>query len=585
MPDQKDQKKKVHINIQKLLQKRQFLIPALLVLVIIVCGIILVVQRYTPTKKRMSLSDYFTQSASDEVSVILNGAYMDPADTDEKKPLAVKRDDCIYLDLSFVREHLDDGYVWDGGEGILRYATDTQLITASLDSPSYQVDRDTAEADAPVVCTDDAGNVLLLADWLRNYTDFTSYTEEDPARIVIETAGWKHTTAALRRNTAVRRFGGVKSRILEDGEKGEDVIILDNYGKWLKVLTGRGVIGCVRSNAVKDRKDTSTAASLPARNYEHIKYDGKIVLAWQQVTSRQSNYRLAQNLANTSGVNVVCPTWYGLSDSAGNITDISDSGYVSSCHAAGIRVWALASNFMFGTVDTTTVLNSTSKRDNLVNSLVAAAISDNVDGINVDFEMVSADAADGYIQFIRELSLKCGKNDLVLSVDDYPPLASNQYYRRDIQADYADYVIVMGYDEHYAGSAEAGSVASIGFVKNAVQNTLEQVPADQLILGMPFYTRVWTTADGAVSSVAYGMNDAADYIASHGIQMTWNDEAGQNYGEYTDGTALCQIWNEDAQSLALKLAVVNDNGLAGGAFWKLGFEPASVWNLIDQYLK
>ena len=226
-----------------------------------------------------------------------------------------------------------------------------------------------------------------------------------------------------------------------------------------------------------------------------------------------------------------------------------------------------------------------------------------MDGINVDFESVDPVVGDAYIQFIRELSLKCANNGIVLSVDNYSPTAYTAFYNRAEQAVFADYVILMAYDEHYASSEEAGSVASIGFVSEGVANTLQEVPANQLILGMPFYTRVWSetpiSEDGAaldteqtadsytlyeLDCYSTSMKEVQNLINANGAIPVWSDECGQYYVEYINGGVTYKIWVEDATSLEEKLKVMQTNQLAGGAFWKLGLENSIVWDTIIKYI-
>jgi len=286
-----------------------------------------------------------------------------------------------------------------------------------------------------------------------------------------------------------------------------------------------------------------------------------------------------------TGLNVISPTWFSLSDNLGNIKSLASSDYVTYCHQNNIQVWGLVSNLENKNVDTTTVLNTTSYRDSLVNNLITQAISYDLDGINVDMEALSVSAKDGYIEFIKELSIKCEKNDIILSVDNYVPSASTAFYNRSVQADYADYIAVMAYDEHYVGGDEAGSVASIGFVEKGVADTLEEVPADQIILGMPFYARVWAQSDSGLTSSAYGMEDMQSFLNRNQATSTWSEEAGQYYAEFTEGDTTYMAWIEDATSLSKKLDVMKENKLAGASFWKLGFETKDTWQTIKTYFK
>jgi spore germination protein YaaH len=312
-------------------------------------------------------------------------------------------------------------------------------------------------------------------------------------------------------------------------------------------------------------------------------------MAWHQVTTPSANSNIASVLASTKGVNVISPTWFYLNDDSGDIASLASTEYVTYCHSQGVEVWALVSNLENKDVDTTKVLTHTTSRQNLVNQIVAKAIQFDLDGINLDFESLErSDVGDAYIEFVRELSIKCSNNGIVLSVDNYVPTEYTSFYNRAEQARFADYVIMMGYDEHYAGS-EVGSVSSLSWVSQGIADTLKEVPADQLILGNPFYTRVWatTTADDGsekVTSQIYGMRAASDLLSANGCTKTWQSESGQNYAEFKDGNTLYQVWLEDSESLEGRLKEMQENQLAGASFWKLGFETSDMWDTIIKYM-
>ena len=417
-------------------------------------------------------------------------------------------------------------------------------------------------------------------------------------------------TAADCRVTAELRYqGGIKSPILADLAKGTVLTVLEPDETWTKVMTEDGIIGYVKTKALGSTSTATRTSDYTAEEFSHIKKDFSINLGWHQVTNSSANANIANVLSNTKGLNVISPTWFYLKDTNGGIGSLASSDYVNYCHQNNIEVWALVSNFGakdqgLESPDTTQVLTYSSRRESLINNLISAAIQYKLDGINVDFESLDPSIGDSYIQFIRELSLKCANNGIVLSVDNYPPTAYTAFYNRSEQAVFADYVILMGYDEHYAGSEEAGSVSSIGFVNQGVADTLQSVPADQLILGMPFYTRVWsetpvsddgaavsTTEDTSDSDTLYeldcysaGMKEVQNLISTNGAVPVWSDTDGQYYVEYINGGVTYKIWVEDATSLEEKLKVMQSNQLAGGAFWKLGLEDPAVWDTIIKYI-
>ena len=317
--------------------------------------------------------------------------------------------------------------------------------------------------------------------------------------------------------------------------------------------------------------------------YSHITKDYMINLVWHQVTNQAANNNILNAISTTKGVTTISPTWFSVANNKGEITSLASETYVERAHRAGLEVWALCNDFDTK-VDMYELLSHTSRREKLANELIAKAISYNLDGLNIDFEKISAKAGVHYIQFLRELSIKCRNNGIILSVDNYVPAAYNKYYDLEEQGEIVDYVIIMGYDEHHSNSEESGSVSSIGYVNEAIKNTLEMVPKERVIMAIPFYTRLWTEKpDGKLSAVACGMNQGKNYLSVNGVEPTWDEETGQYYGEYKTEEGLNRIWLEEDKSIELKMKSIHDNDLAGVAEWKLGMEKESVWNIIQKY--
>ena len=481
-----------------------------------------------------------------------------------------------------------------------RYTTANDLISVNAESSDYTVNKDTQSFGQTIVKAD-ASTAYIAIDFVKQYSDFQYNYYTDPNRVVLTNAWGDYTIASAKQKTEIRYQGGIKSPILTEADKNTEFTILEPGDTWTKVATNDGYIGYIKSNKLGTTSTTTISSDYVAEEFSHITKDYKINMAWHQVTNQSANDNLASILQKTKGINILSPTWFYLNDNNGNIASLASSTYVDYCHQNGIEVWALISNLENDSVNTAEVLSHTSSRDNLTNNIISAAIQYNLDGINVDFEALNADAVgNSYIQFIRELSLKCANNGIVLSVDNYVPSDYTAFYNRAEQALFADYVVIMAYDEHYAGSPEAGSVASIGFVTDGVENTLKEVPANQVILGMPFYTRVWsetpvesdstatdetdTTVDYELSSYATNMTEVQKLISANGVQPVWLDDIGQNYVEYQNGGVNYKIWIEDATSLEKKLTVMDTYGLAGGSFWKLGMEDSSIWDTIIKYI-
>lgn len=392
--------------------------------------------------------------------------------------------------------------------------------------------------------------------------------------------------ATITKDTQLRYQGGIKSDILTDVSEGDKVIILEQMETWTKVKTGDAFIGYVENKKLSEPFADTPA---PVTDYVEPVYesntrDHKINLAWHAVAGVAGNDTLSEVMAQTKSINVISPTWFALSDNAGNFTSYATAEYVTQAHNMGLEVWGLVDNFTNEGIDTYEVLAGTTTRTYLINGLIDTALAYDLDGINIDFENISLDAGEPFIEFIRELSIPCRQHGLVLSVDNYVPMGYTSHYNRKEQGVVADYVIIMGYDEHYNGSETAGSVASINFVEKGIADTVAEVPANKVINAIPFYTRIWETNGTTVSSQAVGMELAQQYISDHGIDISWDEVTCQNYGEYQSGSSYYQLWLEDADSIRVKLNIMSKYGIAGVAEWKLGFETASIWDVIEEYM-
>lgn len=563
---------------------------ALIVIIVAITGISALIKKYTPSKERQELSEYYNLTSEDQVAIILNNEVIETT--------AKMIGDHVYIDYQFVHDILNPRFYWDANENILLYATARDLISAEADSNSYLVTKSSIDYGRPIVkATSDSAYIDL--DFVKEYSDFTYEYFSDPNRIIVYNTWGNYEVATVRRNTHIRVKGGIKSPILADVKEKDQLCVLEVGDNWTKVMTNDGVVGYVQGKRLSGTTEDTRSSDYEPEVFAHITKDFEICMAWHQMTTRAVNSDVASVLASTKGINVISPTWFYLNDNNGGIADLGSTDYVNYCHSQGVEVWALVSNLENSDVDTTYVLTHTSTRQNLVNQIVSVAIQYNLDGINLDFEALNREeVGDAYIQFVRELSIKCENNGIVLSIDNYVPTSYTSFYNRSEQANFADYVVIMGYDEHYAGSDE-GSVSSLGWVRQGVIDTLAEVPANQVILGMPFYTRVWAlTPDEeagdnddidanilySVSSQVYGMRSANNLLANYGVEKQWLEDSGQNYAEFESEGITYKVWLEDSASAEARLKLMDEYELAGASFWKLGFETSDVWDTIIKYI-
>lgn len=571
-------------------------IAAVLSLIFIILVSIIVgkkIKQYVPSSEEQDLETYFGITSEDEIAIELNHSII------EEK--ALLRDGTIYLDYNYVHDSLNDRFYWDTNENILLYTTSSDVIKASADSKDYYIGRKKDSKPYKIVLVN-VDKTYIALDYIAEYTNLTYEHFEEPQRILLQTKWDTVIKAAVKRKTQLRVEDSVKSNILKELEKEDTVLKLETFDDWTKVATEDGLIGYVQNKRLGTETEEEQSHEFAEDTFTHQIRDYEICMAWHQVTVPEANNNIVNVLQNTKGINVISPTWFYLNDNDGNIANLASTDYVKYCHDKGIEVWGLVSNLENSEVSSTEVLTHTSKRENLENQIIAAAIQYDLDGINVDFEALESAVGEGFIQFIRELSLKCDGNGIVLSVDNYVSSEYTKFYDREEQAVFADYLIVMAYDEHYAGSKESGSVASLGFVTKGADDILDEgVPAEQVILGMPFFTRVWAEtpkdSDGddaesasenyvpyELSSEAVGMLSAQRLMEVNGAEKTWLDDMGQFYTEYVNNNITYKIWFEDVRSIEEKLKVMVSHEFAGASFWKLGLEDQTVWDTVIKYI-
>ena len=358
--------------------------------------------------------------------------------------------------------------------------------------------------------------------------------------------------------------------------------------EYIAVTTMDGVSGYIPKDRIEKETEQTWEFEKTPQDFAQNAMNETVCLGWHQVTNESSSGSLPASVDQAKALNVLSPTWYALSDNNGNFESFANSSYVSQAHARGLKVWGLINDFGKG-IKLSKILGVTSNRTRLINNLVASAIQYELDGINIDFEHVTKDNAAAFLQFLRELTLKCHANDLIVSVDNYSPASFNAFYDLAEQGRIVDYVILMAYDEHYAGSEESGSVSSLPFVQEGVKNVLAKVPKERMITALPFYTRLWkevkTSSGVRVTSEAYGMSGAESMVRANDASPKWDDATGQYYAEFKSSGATYKIWLEEETSLQKKLEVVTANQAAGVAFWKMGFERAVTWTTIQNSLQ
>lgn len=560
-------------------QQKKKAAPVLVVLILIVivgaAGVVsFLINRYKPGTEYMAGNEYFNLTDENSVALIQNGELL------EEQAVLIGGEP--YAAYTYVESQLNSCFYWDEEtKGIL-------LTTSGGVQTLLPGDAAVAKTPGgqPAVQQESDGTVYISLDVVKEYTDLDYAYYSDPNRVVIRNEWDGVEQATVQSDTAqVRQKGGIKSLILADVQKGDTLLYLENLDNWCKVMTADGYTGYIQTEDISE-PEAIEARTAKKDSYERITRDHKINLVWHQSTSTESNDAMAEMTAEMTGVNVISPTWFSVTDETGTISSLASADYVKLAHDAGREVWGLIDNFNEA-FDETTDLAYASVRSRIIEQLLAEAASCGMDGINVDFENLKEAGIPHYLQFLRELTSAAHAQNLVVSVDTPVPQAYTMYYQRGEQARFVDYMIVMAYDEHFAGSEEAGSVSSLPFVQQAVEEMTWVMPADQVICGIPFYTRVWTEKFGqsAIISEVLGMDGAKNYAKENQMTETWDASLGQNVATVETSDARYTIWMEDEQSMEEKLKVIQSADLAGVAEWKLGFECADVWSLISEYIE
>lgn len=555
--------------------KKRIVIVAAFVILIVVMAAMFMIVRYTPTKEKMNGYVFFNlDKSTDKTMVIIDGKQY--SDT------GVVTDGIHYLPQEFVADNINAGFYYDKESQAVLYSDSSYMYTYMSGKNVYTDDTGkTYNTDYPVVI-DINGECFIAWEYIAEHTDCEYAYGSEPERINISIERENKQCVTVKKKSAVRYRGGIKSPVLEYVQKGDRLVYEDDLDDWIKVTTATGYTGYIKKTEASDTFEYIREE----KNYETHNYnmkDGKVTLAWFQVSGVAGNSGIDNNIATASGVNVLAPTWYSVTDSSGSMSCYASAGLVNKMHQRGTDVWALVSDFDTN-VDFAALYSSKKARTNMVNTLINDAEKYGFDGINLDFENIKSAYAKDYLQFVRELSIACERKGLVLSTDNYKPEAYNRCYNLKEQSRFVDYVIVMAYDEHYAGT-DAGSVASLPFVKEAVEATVQLVGKEHVIAGIPFYTRIWTTTDGNTTSRAVGMQAAVDQLNSDGQVALWNDDCGQYVASYTVGNSTRQIWFEEEKSIEAKMQIIQENNVAGVAGWKLGLEKSSVWSVISKYNK
>ena len=545
-----------------------------------------VVQEYrdkrTPSEVVMPLTEYYDIPDGEAMLIIDETVY------DRN---ALWRNGTAYLDLDTVSEMYIHRFFWVEDEQLMIYTTPTEIFHFTPGQRAYTVNDEPAQAEYPVVELKD-GEPYISVNYLENCgITYTIY--HDPERVLITYSEESYLAADVTSETQIRVSQNIKADLLTTLEPGDTVRFIDGGGirenGFVKVMSSDGVRGYILESALSDsRYDDPVFTEFEWPEYTHIERDERIYLGWQLLYTTDSIGYLKEAAERAPEMTVIAPTWFFLNDTEGNMKTYATTEYVDKAHELGLEVWATYKNDTIDgqfecTEGTHAVLSSTAARTALIENILDTVVDYNLDGINIDFEMLKLDSGVYFIQFLRELSVKCRLLDIILSVDNYVPENYNAYYDLAEQSEIIDYIIIMGYDQHYAGSGETGSVSALDWFSEALANTAVKADTTRVIMGVPFYTRLWKIVDGKIYvEETPNMSEAAKIVKNAGVTKEWKEKEGQYYAAWYVNGAQYKIWLEDAESLRAKVSAARAYDVAGIAAWKCGDEAKGTWaEIVD----
>lgn len=569
----------------KPVKKAPIIVLCIIIAVFLLAAVAFIIERNIPTTKYADLYSYY-KVAQDNAVVVLDGEIV----SENTKEVTYCVEDTVYLEMEFVMENINDRFYHDEGREMLLYTTDTQIYEIPFDAKKFTVSEEEMESEFEIAVKSN-DKIYIALEFLKDKSFYTYEFVKDPQRIVLISDETEIESIVFKKGAKVRTDASVKAAIISDADTDTMnwYIVNETVKKgWSEVVCIDGRKGFVKTDEIASVENICFDSGYEGLEYVSCKKDYDVVLMWHAIYNMEANAKIEELLKDSKGVTTVSPTWYKIANEKGDLYIMADKAYVDYIHSLGMEIWPLISDFTSAEGDgwaITELFNNTQNRRKLIDNIMSEIDTYGFDGINIDFEYIKKDSSEGFIQFIRELSIRCREEQVVLSVDNYVPKAHTMHYNRKAQGECADYVIVMGYDEHYRGGGKAGSVASISFVEEGILETLKEVPEDKLINGLPFYTRLWMEkidekGNNLLDTVSCSMDAAMEMVETLGLEMKWDDEVCQYVATGTVDGVYYSIWLEEKRSMAAKMELVRNNNLGGIAAWSLGMEKKEIWDVL-----
>ncbi len=557
----------------------------LLILIIFsIVALSVFINKRLPNFKTIVSDDIFEEFHTGQTNVVIGEKRISL-----ENPVLIKGEH-LYLPIDFVSKHVTKNVFWDEQEEVLTITNPREMIRFKPNKNTYEINYEKHKTNNEIILNNEI--VYIPFELLEEkYNVIATYNEEADLVILDDTTIDRLVGVVTKRNAKVRVEPDIKSPIIETIYENDEVMTYGSENGWTLVRTVAGKIGYIGEKNIENAKEITKAE--PKKYEPHPvknELNEDVVMVWDQIGK---NYNLdfkSPKYKDMQGVNVLSPTWLEFEDAEGNLTDNGTKSYVEKAHKQGYQVWPLMSHNFANSDWTHEILKSTKNRDRVIEQLATYAKEYNIDGINIDIENLQQKTGPYWVQFMHELYPIMREQGIYVSVDVYVPSPWTVHYNRAEIAKSLDYFVIMAYDQHWSGSEEAGSVGTLPWVQEAVESTLEEVPEEKVILGVPFYARLWREdfdQDGVLklSTRALGMSAVKNELKTNKVIPLWDDVLRQYYAEYEKDGGLYKVWLEEEDSMRERAKLVPKYDLAGIAGWKLGLESPETWQVIQEEMK
>lgn len=502
---------------------------------------------------------------------------------DLKQDVFVDENGVVYISKDDIENFFDNYIYYDEKYNQIITGSSNKIANMVVGENSAVVNSATIKLKSPVVLRGEE-YFIPFSELKDVYNVDIEYVND---RVVVDSLDRKYQIATSAKNVNVKSSPTSFSRTIDSVKAGDTVVISnrsDDIVKsgWQRIRTSNGNLGYVKESALGKintiREDIN----------EIEKVEGKVSLVWDYFSEY---YTAPARSGSLDGVNVISPTFFRLERlGKGNVEEnvgTDGENYISWAHNNGLAVWAMLSNESM--METTSeIMNDYQLRNELINNIVDLVVKYNLDGINIDFENMYMEDKAMFNRFLIELEPRLNEMGKVLSVDVTAPDGSETWsmcYDRNTISKVADYIIFMAYDQNGASSPVEGTTAGCDWVEANVVKFLGQegVDSSKLVLGVPFYTRLWKESNGEISSDTVDVKDV-DTVLPSNVERKWDDNLKQYYVEYQQNGNTYKMWVEDEESIEAKLELVNKYNLAGAAFWTKDRESEEIWSIVKEKL-